>query len=202
MLAVRNSIPSLRRLGIESALEILACELRPSGKKKVLFVVFYRPPSSDISYLKEFTKSLRLASRAKFENIVIVVISIYLTLTGLILLLLQHENPIYSHFIKIINDYFLWQAIDFPTRENNILDLILTSISEKLTNIDGSQDIMVTDHKLVKFCINLRIAKKLKAERRVYNFKKVDWKGYKQTLESVPWDLCFVDDDVNESLSN
>ena len=82
------------------------------------------------------------------------------------------------------------------------MDLILTSIPEKPTNIEGSQDILVTDHKLVKFCINLRIAKMLKAERRVYNFKKADWQGLKQTLESVPWDLCFVDDDVNESLSN
>ena len=76
------------------------------------------------------------------------------------------------------------------------MDLILTSIPEKPTNIEGSQDIFVTDHKLVKFCINLRIAKKLKTERRVYNFKKADWQGLKQTLESVPWDLCFVDDDV------
>jgi hypothetical protein len=89
LLAVRNNIPSLRRLDLESAAEILACELRPSGKKKVLFVVFYRPPSSDLSYLKEFTKTLRLASRAKFENIVIAGdFNLYLTLTGLILLLL------------------------------------------------------------------------------------------------------------------
>jgi hypothetical protein len=58
MLAVRNSIPSFRRLDLESAAEIVACELRPSGKKKVLFVVFYRPPSSDLSYLKEAVKSV------------------------------------------------------------------------------------------------------------------------------------------------
>ncbi len=89
LLAVRNNIPSLRSLDLESAAEILACELRPSGKKKVLFVVFYRPPSSDLSYLKEFTKTLRLASRGKFENIVIAGdFNLYLTLTGLILLLL------------------------------------------------------------------------------------------------------------------
>ncbi len=54
------------------------------------------------------------------------------------------------------------------------MDLILTSIPEKPTNIEGSQDILVTDHKLVKFCINLQTAKKVKAELRVYNFKKAD----------------------------
>ena len=142
-----------------------------------------------------------MASRAKFENIVIAG-DFNLPNIDWTNITATTENPIYSHFIKIINDYFLWQVIDFPTRENNILDLILTSIPEKLTNINGSQDILVTDHKLVKFCINLRIAKTLKAEHRVYNFKKADWQGLKQTLESVPWDLCFVDNDVNESLSN
>ena len=142
MLAVRNSIPSFRRLDLESAAEILACELRPSGKKKVLFVVFYRPPSSDLSYLKEFTKSLRLVSKAKFDNIVIAG-DFNLPNIDWININATTENPIYSHFIKIINDYFLWQVIDFPTRENNILDLILTSIPEKLTNIEGSQDILL-----------------------------------------------------------
>ena len=137
-----------------------------------------------------------MASKAKFDNIVIAG-DFNLPNIDWININATSENPIYSHFIKIINDYFLWQVIDFPTRENNILDLILTSIPEKLTNIEGSQDILVTDHKLVKFCINLRISKKLKAERRVYNFKKADWQGLKQTLKTVPWDLCFVDDDVN-----
>jgi hypothetical protein len=65
------------------------------------------------------------------------------------------------------------------------LDLILTSIPKKPTNIEGSQDILVTDHKLVKFCINLQTAKKVKAERRVYNFKKADWQGLKQTLDRI-----------------
>jgi hypothetical protein len=74
MLAVRNSIPSFRRLDLESAAEIVACEIRPSGKKKVLFVVFHRPPSSDLSYLKEAVKSvlrifLRITFCLRFESI-------------------------------------------------------------------------------------------------------------------------------------
>ena len=44
MLAVRNSIPSLRRLDLESTVEILACELRPSGKKKGTFCSFLSTP--------------------------------------------------------------------------------------------------------------------------------------------------------------
>ena len=141
MLAVRNIIPSVRRTDIETSAEIVACELRPSDKKKLLFAVFYRPPGSDLAYLKEFTKFLRLASKANFENIVIAgdfnLPNIdWSNING------TTDSPMYSHFVKKIKDYFLWQVIDFPTRNNSILDLILTSIPEKISNIEGCQDIL------------------------------------------------------------
>ena len=62
LLVVRNTIPSLRRPDMETSAEIIVCELRPSCKKKILMAVFYRPPSSDCSYLAEFLKFLRKAS--------------------------------------------------------------------------------------------------------------------------------------------
>ena len=73
MLAVRNTIPSIRRKDLESNAELLACELRPESKMKVLVVVFYRPPNSDLAYIKEFKKSL----------IINVATSTFPTLTGL-----------------------------------------------------------------------------------------------------------------------
>ena len=73
LLAVRNSIPSLNRADMENSAEILVCwKLCPSCKKKVLMAVFYRPLSSDCSYLTEFTKLLREGSRVKFDQLLIV----------------------------------------------------------------------------------------------------------------------------------
>lgn len=54
LLAVRSSISSFRRSDLETSAEILACELRPQSRQKLLMAVFYRPPSSDTQYLKQF----------------------------------------------------------------------------------------------------------------------------------------------------
>ena len=93
-------------------------------------------------------------------------------------------------------DYFLWQIIDFPTRHNSLLNLLLTTIPGKINHIEGCQDILNTDHQLVKICIKLRIAKKARIKRQVYNFKKADWQCLKQFLWHIPWDVCFVEDNI------
>ena len=101
---------------METSAEILVCrKLRPSCKKKILMVVFYRPLSSDCCYLTEFTKYLRQGSREKLDQLFIVggfnlpnidwSIRIYST-----------DSDIYNLFTKSIKDYFVWQVVDFPTR--------------------------------------------------------------------------------------
>ena len=72
LLAVRNTVPCVRRPDLETSAEINVCDLRPSCEKKILMAVFYRPPSSDYLYLKEFMKFLDQASRAKFDQLLIV----------------------------------------------------------------------------------------------------------------------------------
>jgi hypothetical protein len=56
MLAVRNNIISIRRHDLECKAELLACEIRPGSRRKVLVVVFYQPPDSNLDYLKELKK--------------------------------------------------------------------------------------------------------------------------------------------------
>ena len=63
-LAVKNRLPSIRRRDLETDAEILACELRPDSRRKILAVVFYRPQDTDLEYLKQLKKTLLLASKA------------------------------------------------------------------------------------------------------------------------------------------
>ena len=203
LLAVRNTIPSLRRPDMETSAEIIVCELRPSCKKKILMAVFYRPPSSDCSYLSELTKFLRKASRTKFDQLLIVgdfnLPNIdWPTMTS------SSDSDLYNIFTKSIKDHFLWQVVDssFPTRQENLLDLVLTNIPHKIVDIEGFYDILDSDHKLIKFCIDLRIARTSQVKRQVYNFKKAYWSGLKRTLSLIDWDLCFVENDINASLDN
>ena len=200
MLTVRNTIASICRKDLESNAELLACELRPESKKKVLVVVFYRPPNSDLAYIKEFKKSLLLASKANFEHTIICggfnLPNIDWS-TGTA----TTNDVIHGYFTKTVKDNFLWQLVNFPTRINNTLDLILTNIPEKVIKLAGFEDIFNSDHKILSFELNLHIPRQSKAKRSVYNFKKADWSGLKELLSRTPWDLAFVHNDVNESLS-
>lgn len=74
MLAIRNNIINLRRKDLESSnAEMLACEIHSYSKWKMLVVVFYRPLSSNLSYIKEFKKALKLISQKKFDSLMICV---------------------------------------------------------------------------------------------------------------------------------
>jgi hypothetical protein len=54
LLAVRNNIFNLRRKDLESdSTEMLACEIRPKSIKKLLVLVFYRPPNTNLNYIKQ-----------------------------------------------------------------------------------------------------------------------------------------------------
>ena len=36
----------------------------------------------------------------------------------------------------------------------------------------------------------------------MYNFKRANWSGLKETLRNTPWDACIVPDDADASLDN
>ena len=134
MLAVRSNIPCVRRHDLESNAEILACELRPKARGKLLMAVFYRPPSSDINYLKQFKAFLKDARKNSFDSI-IVLGDFNLPHMDWTSISPTVSDNIHTYFAKLIKDNFLWQLIDFPTRGSNILDLVLTTIPYKINNI-------------------------------------------------------------------
>ena len=104
----------------------------------------------------------------------------------------------YTLFTKAIKDHFLWQLTEFPTRNDNLLDLLLTNIPDKISNIKGFQpDFSNLHHQLIEFSMD-----QPHIERRLYNFKKADWNSLKHSLSLINWDLCFEENDINASLVN
>ena len=67
---------------------------------------------------------------------------------------IREEIRCEKEFIRILNDFFLEQINTFPTRENNIFDLVLTNIPEKIdiTEILKPTDAGIfTDHSVLMF---------------------------------------------------
>ena len=164
MLAVRNTITCVRRSDLECNAEVLFCEIRPDSKRKILVAVFYRPPDSSLEYMKELKKSLRLAGKANFDQLILCGDFNLPNInweTGIAM----NNDAIYNCFTKLVRDNYLWQLVDFPTRNVNVLDLVLTNVPEKVKEIYGLDDIINTDHKLMSFTLDFNIPKKPVAKR-------------------------------------
>ena len=163
--------------------------------------MFYRPPNSNLDHLKVLKKSLRHAPQFNFDQIIICGDFNQPDIdwsTGIA----SSSESLHNYFTKFVKDNYLWQLVNFPTRNNNILDLILTNIPDKIHNLHGYDDIISTDHKLIGFDLDLKVPKKPDIKRSVYNFKRADWSSLNNSLQNTSWDQCFVPNDVDASLSN
>jgi hypothetical protein len=75
------------------------------------------------------------------------------------------NDSIHNYFT--VKDNYLWQLIDFPTRAKNTLNLVITNIPDKVGNVQGFDNFLKTDHKLISFTVNLNVQKKPKTKRTV-----------------------------------
>ena len=58
LLAIKSDLHCVRRYHLEVNTEMLACELRISNSRCLLFAVFYRPPDIGEGFLEEFRRFL------------------------------------------------------------------------------------------------------------------------------------------------
>ena len=85
-----------------------------------------------------------------------------------------------SEFRELTFDFFLHQVNMYPTRHNNILDLVLMTALENVVNlscISAKAMVLSSDHSLTFFSISLK-AKSIGFDKRtVFDFHHTDWNG-------------------------
>ena len=112
-----------------------------------------------------------------------------------------------DRFIESLNDNFLHQINSYPTRNNNILDLLITSIPELLCIIDvltPDQMGICIDHNGLVFDIQMAVTAPPKLSRYVYDFPKGYISGLRNNLANDCLLSCISDghEDVNLDWSN
>ena len=91
-------------------------------------------------------------------------------------------SPEYQ-FINQLSDAFLYQLVEAPTRENNILDLVLSNNPELVDTIFvENTEGLPSDHKSISFNL-FRLAKVINSPSRyVYDFKNADFRSLRAYL--------------------
>ena len=82
--------------------------------------------------------------------------------------------------IEIMNDYGLEQLVNFPTRERNTLDLIITSFPGQFVHIHSPD--RLSDHDIVSGTLKVVIPPPpiKKPKRKVYRYQKGDYESMKK----------------------
>jgi exonuclease III len=173
LIAVKNTILASPVNDLDTGCEIVWARIEIANKKPLYIGSFYRTPSKDdpeiINQLHESVSKLTCKKDGVLLNVIIngdvnTPNIIWEDLT-------VNNNPNYSiqlnnTMLDFVNANFLTRLINTPTRNDNILDLVLS------TNPDIIYDLEIhpgmSDHNAITYQVNLSVKRQKKPHRYVY----------------------------------
>ena len=193
LIAVKDNPYCRRRSDLETGLEMLCVELNLACSSKIVISAIYRPPDSTPSYdfhsVTEFTSHLNNSARLLKNHSLILGDFNYPAIKWIEGCGFSNStNSAESAFCETLQDHSLLQVNPFPTRKENILDLIITDAPDRIMNIATLTPIQAgleTDHDLLEFDFVARPRRVKKPARYAYNFKSADFENLKlQIMQS------------------
>ena len=101
-------------------------------------------------------------------------------------------------FLDIIHDHNLEQLVNFPTREQNTLDLILTTLPGLTENVHSLDKI--SDHDILACSLKIYQPPKKKAKRKFYLYSKGDYEAMRAATKDFCCQNYFNSNENNRSL--
>ncbi|GAB0208424.1 mitochondrial enolase superfamily member 1 [Grus japonensis] len=90
-------------------------------------------------------------------------------------------------FLECIDDNFLLQVTEEPTRRDAMLDLILTNKEGLVGDVKLKGSLGCNDHEMVEFRI-LRAARRAHSKLTALDFRRADFGLFRDLLGRIPWD--------------
>lgn len=138
LFASRSDHVVIRRNDLETDCELMWNELQTASGLKILFGTFYRPPNTGKDYLLLLQESCSRINYFNFNKICLVG-DFNLPNFDWINQIPLSSDQLYLKTYEITNDLFLTQVNTFATRDKNILDLVLTSMPNLVTDLSMSE---------------------------------------------------------------
>lgn len=177
----------LQKVEKSDKVELISGTIKATGRKKMIIAAFYRPPNrTDVEYLNDSKKEITALRNQSKRNIFIVGGDFNLPdIDWPTLSTKGHQYParVSENFLDILVENNLEQQVDFPTRENKILDLIMTSHPTFKTRCKPLPSVGNSDHDIVLYDTSLAPYRPKPARRKIYLWKKMDMEGLKHDLQ-------------------
>ena len=148
LIAVRNHIKAIPRESLQSESEFIFIDILLSNNRKITFGVFYRPPNNDTKPLEDLQTALQ---EIALRNDLLIVGDFNLSAFDWENTCALNNSANYTLLLDIVHDNFLTQLVNSPTREKNILDLVLVSAPDIVDNLIVAEPF--SDHNAITFSI-------------------------------------------------
>lgn len=165
------------------------------NNEKIRIGVTYRPPSYNVQKSADFIQFIRsiLENDTKFclfgdFNFPNIDWDTYSAATA-------HEN----YLIACVHELNMVQKVSEPTRENSILDLILCSQAELVTNVTVHETFSTSDHSYITCSLSVPNMNSIE-DKICFDFKNADWDLIRATLSITDWTYVFSECNDNCNL--
>lgn len=193
LIATREHIKAVPRDTTQNDSEFIFVDLLFSYNRKVTLGVFYRPPNNDPKPLEDLQAVLQEFS----TNELILVGDFNLPEIDWLNNRFLRQSDIYTLMMDIVQDNFLTQLINEPTRDSNILDLVLTTSPDLVNHLVVGEPF--SDHNSISFSLSGIPYVQRKSQKLLYCYGKADWDHLRSLLSYIPWHCAFFDSDINHN---
>ena len=171
-------------------------------QKPIILCAAYRPPNSKLPYLQQMGEDFKaIASKYKKTSLWFGGDFNLPDIDWNMNLITNHQNTkiINETFLQIVNDLNLEQLVNFPTRNENYLDLILTNNPSLVTCIDDLPGI--SDHTSIASIDILCHPRRIKSTpRTIYLWGRANVKQLKESLAEKVNSFC--ENSINDPVEN
>ncbi|XP_056395052.1 uncharacterized protein LOC130290887 [Hyla sarda] len=171
--------------------ESLWVELQKEGNtEKIIFGVIYRPPNITEEIEGRLYKQIERAARA-----------------GTVVIMGDFNYPDIDwgrglakttkgrKFLNLLQDNFMGQFVEDPTRCDALLDLIISNKAELVGNVTVRENLGNSAHNIVTFDLKCRKQRQT-GKAKTYNFKKANFPGLRAALQDIDWGEVFSNADT------
>jgi len=100
-------------------------------------------------------------------------------------------------FLQSIDDNFLMQVVEEPTRKGTLLDLVLTNKEGLVEDVKVGDRLSCSDHEMVEFRI-LSGGSRAISRIKPLDFRRANFDLFKELLGGIPWDRALEGRGVQE----
>lgn len=173
--------------------EIIGVEIKLRHDKLLLVVLCYRAPN-DTSFVDDLKSVIEATSENKYFTVLILGSfnspSIrWIEGSGFV----KSDSGMPHDFFNLLSYSFLYQLVESPTRDQNILDLVLSNNPDVIGNISVDLYGLPSDHKSIYFEFSLSPMMINTPVNMVYDYKNADFDSLRDYLSSKTIDLTCGD---------